>query len=64
MERAAREKTDRLRYGGLEQAAELGMRRTMCGKNLSQGKECRQSSARASAEPSVHPRGDILVGEA
>jgi hypothetical protein len=48
--------TDRLRYGGLEEAAKLGMRRSMCGKNLSEGEECRQSSDMVLVERSAHLR--------
>jgi hypothetical protein len=56
VEWTAREETDRLRYGGLEEAAKLGMRRSMCGKNLSEGEECRQSSDMVLVERSAHLR--------
>jgi len=40
VERPAREETDRLRYGRLEEAAELRMRLSMCRENLPEGEEC------------------------
>jgi hypothetical protein len=40
VEWTARKETDRLRYSRLKEAAELRMRRAMCRKDLSEGKEC------------------------
>jgi hypothetical protein len=39
-EGTAREETDRLRYGRLEEAAKLRMRRAVCGQKLAESEEC------------------------
>jgi hypothetical protein len=44
-ERAAREEADRLRDGGLEEAAELRMCRAVGGQDLTEGEERRNASS-------------------